>query len=292
MTCSDQQIDPHLPNEGRCGPPREPAVVLSEVTKLFGRFAALRSVSASFAPGRLYVVVGDNGAGKSTLLRAIAGLMRPTRGEVSVLGTNRLRQVSAQLGYMAHAPLLYDEMDARENLEYVARLYGIRDGNRCEEVIRAVGLEPALKRRVGQYSQGMRQRLSLARAILNDPAVLLLDEPFSNVDVVSARDMVALLGRMRDAGKTIFVVTHQPALLEGIADESVFMNAGSIVGREEHPHPVAATVEVEVPPGGAEGVEQGRGPSTRASALARDDTRKGQDDDRQSVTAPSQAVRR
>lgn len=247
MTFSEQPVDPHLPKTDRCGAPSEPepeaqpAVVLSEVTKLFGRFAALRSVSASFAPGRLYVVLGDNGAGKSTLLRAIAGLMRPTRGEVSVLGTNRLRQVSAQLGYMAHAPLLYDEMDALENLQYVARLYGIKGEECCLEVIRAVGLDPELKRRVGQYSQGMRQRLSLARAILNDPVVLLLDEPFSNVDIVSARDMVALLGRMRDAGKTIFVVTHQPALLEGVADESVFMSAGSIVRREENPQPVSPT---------------------------------------------------
>jgi len=210
----------------------EPAVVLSEVTKLFGRFAALRALSASFAAGRLSVIVGDNGAGKSTLLRVMAGLIRPTHGEVSVLGSRQLRNTAAQLGYMAHAPLLYDELDALENLTYVARLYGMRDDERCREAIRAVGLDPALKRRVGQYSQGMRQRLSLARAILNDPAVLLLDEPFSNVDVASAHDMVALLGSMRDAGKTVIVVTHQPALLEAVADETVYMSAGSIVAAE------------------------------------------------------------
>ena len=95
-----------------------------------------------------------------------------------------------------------------------------------------VGLDPALARRVGQYSQGMRQRLSLARAVLNDPELLLLDEPFSNVDIISAREMVRLLGQMRDAGKTVFVVTHQPILLEGVADESVVMSAGQIVARE------------------------------------------------------------
>ncbi len=209
-----------------------PAVVLSEVTKLFGRFAALRGVSAEFAPGRLYVILGDNGAGKSTLLRAIAGLMRPSGGTISVLGSADLRSATAAFGYMAHAPLLYDEMDGMENLRYFARLYGIRSDERCREVMRAVGLDPALPRRVGQYSQGMRQRLSLARAILNDPAIVLLDEPFSNVDIVSAREMVRLLGEMRDSGKTIFVVTHQPALLEGVADEVVSMSAGQIVGRE------------------------------------------------------------
>jgi ABC-type multidrug transport system ATPase subunit len=211
---------------------REPVIVLTEVTKLFGRFAALRGVTAEFAPACLYVILGDNGAGKSTLLRAIAGLMHPSRGSLSVLGSPRLRSVTAEIGYMAHAPLLYDEMDAMENLRYFARLYRIPGDERCAEVMRAVGLDPALPRRVGQYSQGMRQRLSLARAILNDPAIVLLDEPFSNVDIASARAMVRLLGEMRDAGKTVFVVTHQPALLEGVADESVTMNAGQIVARE------------------------------------------------------------
>ncbi len=177
------------------------------------------------------MILGDNGAGKSTLLRAIAGLMRASRGKVTVNGCEDGRAVASQIGYMAHAPLLYDEMDGMENLRYFARLYGIEGDARGAEVMGAVGLDPLLKRRVGQYSQGMRQRLSLARAILHDPSIVLLDEPFSNVDVVSAREMVRLLGEMRDAGKTICVVTHQPALLDGVADEAVTMNAGQIVTR-------------------------------------------------------------
>lgn len=221
-----------MSTEENSQPSSVPILILKEVTKLFGRFAALRAVSAEFVRGRLYVVLGDNGAGKSTLLRAVAGLARPTRGEIRVLGSSDLRDVTARIGYMAHAPLLYDEMDAMENLRYAARLYGINEVARCEQVIRMVGLDPGLARRVGQYSQGMRQRLSLARAVLNDPDLLLLDEPFSNVDIVSAREMVRLLGDMRDAGKTIFVVTHQPMLLESVADESVVMNAGQIIARE------------------------------------------------------------
>ena len=132
---------------------------------------------------------------------------------------------------MAHPSLLYDEMSGMENLRYYARLYGIDGDGRCEEVIRTVGLDPELSRPVGQYSQGMRQRMSLARAILHDPKLLLLDEPFSNVDVHSARAMVALLKGMRDAKKTIFVITHQASLLEGVADEFVWMHAGQIVDR-------------------------------------------------------------
>jgi ABC-type multidrug transport system ATPase subunit len=208
-----------------------PVVKITNLVKQFGRFAALRGVTADFAPRRLYAILGDNGAGKTTLLRTLAGLSRPTRGTVSVLGSSALRAVCGQIGYMAHPSLLYDEMSGMENLRYSAQLYGISNDERCAHVIRAVKLDPTLERPVGQYSQGMRQRMSLARALLNDPQILLLDEPFSNVDVRSARQMAGLLGEMRYAGKTLFVVTHQAALLENIADEFVWMEAGQIARR-------------------------------------------------------------
>jgi ABC-type multidrug transport system ATPase subunit len=212
-------------------PQPSPIIVVSNLVKQFGRFAALRGITAEFAPGRLYALLGDNGAGKTTLLRSLAGLTRPTRGDVSLLGTSDLRAVCREVGYMAHPSMLYDEMSGTENLRYFARLYGIEDDARCSQVTRAVKLDPSLERPVGQYSQGMRQRMSLARAILHDPKILLLDEPFSNVDIHSAREMVGLLKGMRDVGKAIFVVTHQAPLLEGVADEFVWMQAGQIVDR-------------------------------------------------------------
>lgn len=209
-----------------------PAVVVTDLVKQFGRFAALRGVNAEFSGGKLYAILGDNGAGKTTLLRALAGLTPPTRGIISMLGATDLRSVCGQLGYMAHPSLLYDEMSGMENLGYFAGLYDVHNKDqRCAEVIRAVQLDPSLTRPVGQYSQGMRQRMSLARALLNDPKILLLDEPFSNVDLRSAREMVSLLTGLRDAGKTIFVVTHQASLLEGAADEFVWMEAGQIASR-------------------------------------------------------------
>jgi ABC-type multidrug transport system ATPase subunit len=220
-------------------PAREaPIVVVSDLVKQFGRFAALRGVSAEFAARRLYAILGDNGAGKTTLLRTLAGLTQPTRGEISILASKDLRSVCTQVGYMAHPSLLYDEMSGMENLRYFARLYGIVSDERCAEVIRSVRLDPALTQSVGQYSQGMRQRMSLARALLHDPKILLLDEPFSNVDLGSAREMVHLLSGMRDSGKTIFVVTHQASLLEGAADEFVWMDGGQIVRRTRDFEPV------------------------------------------------------
>ncbi|MFZ1156552.1 MAG: ABC transporter ATP-binding protein [Candidatus Sulfotelmatobacter sp.] len=211
------------------------AITVSNVIKQFGRFAALRGVNAEFYSGKFYAILGDNGAGKTTLLRALAGLAHPTQGTISILGINP-QDACREVGYMAHPSLLYDEMSGMENLRYFARLYGIAgDGQpkneRCAQVVRSVGLDPELTRPVGQYSQGMRQRMSLARAILHDPKILLLDEPFSNVDVHSAGEMVRLLRGMRDAGKTLFVVTHQAALLQGVADEFIWMQAGQIVDR-------------------------------------------------------------
>lgn len=208
-----------------------PIVSVNNLTKQFGRFAALRAVSASFAGKQLYAILGDNGAGKTTLLRMLAGLVRPNAGQISILGKNNPRAACREFGYMAHPSLLYDELNALENLEYFAHLYGLRDSARCQQAIEAVGLDPRLQRPVGQYSQGMRQRISLARALLHDPTLLLLDEPFSNVDIHSAREMVKLLASMRDRGKTIFVVTHQASLLDGAADEFIWMQSGQIVNR-------------------------------------------------------------
>jgi ABC-type multidrug transport system ATPase subunit len=211
----------------------QPAVSVRDVVRHFGRFAALRGITADFAPGRLYVLLGENGAGKSTLLRIIAGLLAPSRGTVCVLGSSDIRAVAPRFGYMGHAPLLYDELSAMENLLYFSALYGCSERARCEEAIRTVGLDPALERRVGQYSQGMRQRISLARAIVHSPELLFLDEPFSNVDIRSAKQMTTLLAKMRGQGTTIFVVTHQAAVMEPVTDECFVLDAGRLVAREK-----------------------------------------------------------
>ena len=220
-----------------------PAVVLKSISKLFGRFAALHDLSATLSAGRIYALLGENGAGKTTLLRIIAGLSRPSRGTVHVLSSSNVRAVSARIGYMAHATLLYDELTARENLDYFRGLYPATEAARIEELLQIVGLGHVDgRRRVGQYSQGMRQRLALARAMLPSPDLLLLDEPFSNVDAGSVAMMSALLGRLRDRGATLIVVTHQLEALAQVADEWITLRAGTIVRREAGcgPGPVSA----------------------------------------------------
>lgn len=161
----------------------------------------------------------------------MAGLARPTQGQVLLFGSPDPREAGSVAGFMGHATFLYDELTGQENLRYFAGLYGITEPRVWQEAIAAVGLDPALARRVGEYSQGMRQRMSLARAILHGPRVLFLDEPFSNLDAGSAAGMAQLLGRMRDQGRTIFVVTHQPAHLAEVADESITLSGGAIVSR-------------------------------------------------------------
>lgn len=190
----------------------------------------MRGVSLELEAGHFYVLRGENGAGKSTLLRIIAGLNEPTEGEVFIFG-ERNKEALEQIGYMAHAPLLYDELTGMENLRFFAQLYGVSSDQPLIEAFHLVGLDPKLERRVGQYSQGMRQRLSLARAIFHSPRLLLLDEPFSNVDPDSASAIAKLLAQMRDQGKTIVLVTHQIGLLSAIADEVLILSRGQLVER-------------------------------------------------------------
>ena len=202
------------------------------VSRLFGSFAALKQVSLELEAGCCYVLLGENGAGKSTLLRILAGLLEPTQGEVSVFDDQKPRDARARIGYMSHAPMLYDELTGLENLAYFRKLYPAAQCLTPETALEQVGLDPKLDRHVGQYSQGMRQRTSLARVLLAQPELLLLDEPFSNMDVASVRQMVALLAKFRHGHRTIVLTTHQRELAEPIADRIVTLTAGRLASLE------------------------------------------------------------
>jgi len=219
-----------------------PAAKLTGVSKLYGSFAALRNVTLELPAGRCFMVLGPNGAGKSTLLRTLAGLIRPTLGQIEVLGTTP-DDACSRIGYMSHATMLYDELSALENLRYYERLYFPAlpvAASRAAAALTSVGLDPALTRPVGDYSQGMRQRASMARALLSDPELLLLDEPFSNLDTSGTAQMIALLDEIHRApraadapARTIVLTTHQPQLAESIVHTVITLRSGAVESVEE-----------------------------------------------------------
>ncbi|HEX5283681.1 MAG TPA: ABC transporter ATP-binding protein [Bryocella sp.] len=210
----------------------QPAVELSGVSRLFGSFAALRDVSMRVHAGAAVLLLGENGAGKSTLLRLIAGLISPSAGKLHVLG-GRARSERDCVAFMSHAPMLYEELTGLENLRYFGSLYGV-DSAKGEQALRDVGLDPQMSKHVGEYSQGMRQRASLARVLMLEPDLLLLDEPFSNMDVGSAQMMLARLrtflaqpGR-NGVTRTLFLTTHQAELARPLATTTLVLHAGQL----------------------------------------------------------------
>ncbi len=192
---------------------------------------------SSLEAGRCYVLLGENGAGKSTLLRVLAGLLEPTIGAAYFFIDGKPDTIAnhrARIGYMSHAPMLYDELTATENLQYFAGLYRTCSCLTPTAALEAVGLDPSLARPVGKFSQGMRQRTSLARVLLPQPELLLLDEPFSNMDAASASRMVALAG-LRAEHRTVVLTTHQRSLAEPLADYFLTMEAGQLTAITEAP---------------------------------------------------------
>ena len=176
--------------------------------KRYGRKRVLRGVDIAVPEGGFTVVTGPNGSGKTTLLRLLAGLAQPTRGDLAV-GVDR-----AQLGYLAHEALVYRELTALENLDLFGRLYRIPERReRIGMLLERFSLWEARNDRVSVYSRGMTQRLALCRALLHDPELLVLDEPYSALDedgaAVLDRELEGLVGR-----RTVVVATHDPARLE------------------------------------------------------------------------------
>jgi heme ABC exporter ATP-binding subunit CcmA len=219
--------------------PNNPVIVLQRVSKLYGSFVALRDVSLSLAAGSSVVLLGPNGAGKSTLLKLVAGLQRPSYGEVRVLGGDP-QHARGRTAYMGHSSMLYDELTAPENLFYALGLHrpdlpATQRKQRVTKALEDVGLDPSNTRRVGEFSQGMRQRAALARVLLTDPDLLLLDEPFSNLDTASVAAMVSRLQRYcssaspESAGRTLILTTHQADVARPLARQTLTLRDGQLV---------------------------------------------------------------
>ncbi len=187
------------------------ALEVQGVQKRFGSRTALTDISLSVPEGAFVSVFGPNGAGKTTLLRVLATLSRPTAGKVTLQGVDALEcpeQARALIGLVSHSPLLYPELTAYENLRFFARLYGVKDADaRIGKLLEDVGLYHRRFDAVSTFSRGMTQRLSIARSLVNDPAILLLDEPYSGLDPYAADDLDAILERERK-GRSIVMVSH------------------------------------------------------------------------------------
>jgi heme exporter protein A len=194
--------------------PSQPALRLTGLRRDYGDRTALDGVGLELAAGESLVVIGPNGAGKSTLLRVLATLLRPSGGEVVVLGCSLPREawkLRGKIGYLGHEPLLYRDLSGRENLRFHARLHGIAGAaaeQRIAELLAAVGMERRADERVVELSAGMRQRLAICRCVLHEPALLLLDEPDSNLDVEGRKLARGLIGPGQ--GRTRVIVTHDP----------------------------------------------------------------------------------
>ena len=208
-----------------------PAAALHDVSHIYAGVPVLRHLDVELEEGHCYLLLGPNGSGKSTLLRILAGLLRPAFGEVALWGEPP-EQKREHVGYMGHAPMLYDEFTGLENLRYFASLYAPAPCLTPEQTLQSVGLDPGLRQPVRAYSQGMRQRVSLARVLLPRPRLLLLDEPFSNMDVASAQAMLAVLGRERDRGCAVVITTHQRELAEPLANALLLLEGGELRGAQ------------------------------------------------------------
>ena len=193
------------------------AIELERLERRYGERVALGGVSVRVEEGQTLAVLGGNGAGKTTLLRVLAGLLRPHGGTARVLGAalpDERWRLPAQVGYVGHEPLLYRELSGRENLRYHARLHGVADP-RIEAVLGELEMTGRADEPVRDLSKGLVQRLAIARAVLHDPPVVLLDEPRANLDPAAAELVEPLIGRR--SGRTRVLVSHD---VEGALDES------------------------------------------------------------------------
>lgn len=207
------------------------------VRKVFGRHAALAGVDATFGCGEVALLMGPNGAGKSTLLSILATTSRPTAGDVRYGDTDHLSALDVfrhRIGLLTHAPLLYPDLSARENLRFFARLYGLVGGRDwVERWLAHVDLEAAATRPLRHLSHGMKQRVALGRALMHDPPLLLLDEPFTGLDRAGVDLLRREIVRAKEMDKVVVVVTHDVEAVDGLCDQLVVLRRGRTASRLE-----------------------------------------------------------
>jgi heme exporter protein A len=209
-----------------------PIVQVTELERDFGPRRAVAGVTFSLAPGECLALFGPNGAGKTTLLRVLAGLLKPTSGSARISGIELPGGPLARsrIGLISHHTMLYEALSPRENVTFSARLYGSRDPQaRVEDSLRRMSMLERADAPIRSLSRGMQQRVSIARAMVHSPQLVLADEPYSGLDESGARALTALLQELRSAGTAIIIVTHN--LVEGLAlaSHAAVMQRGKFV---------------------------------------------------------------
>jgi len=212
------------------------AVEVRNLIKRFGNFYALRGLSLQVTAGECLAIFGPNGAGKTTFLRILSAISRPSSGEIFIhgmaLGTSPLA-IRRQLGVISHQTFLYDDLTAAENLLFFARLYDLpAPRDRVQQALAEVGLEKRANDRVRAFSRGMQQRLAIARAMLHEPSLLFLDEPYTGLDQHAAVMLTNWLQKLRDQRRTILLVTHDLAQGLAMADRVLIFLQGRIAWQE------------------------------------------------------------
>ena len=201
------------------------------IEKRYGGLYALRRVSLEIAPGECVALAGRNGSGKTTLLRIAGGLARPSYGKLTFSDEESGKDSPvSRTGFVGHATMLYDELTAEENLRLFARLLEIPGAlARVESLLRGVGLYERRESLVRTFSRGMRQRMAIARALLHEPSVLLLDEPATGLDPQGASWLAETLRRLRDAGCTMMMSLHGESEISALATRAIRLDGGSLV---------------------------------------------------------------
>jgi heme exporter protein A len=236
-------------SSGEPGTVAAPSAVVEArgLEKWYGPVPAVRGIDFSLAPGEFLTIFGPNGAGKSTLLRLLAGALRPTRGEVRSGGVaigEMEHEWRRRIGVLSHQTFLYGQLTAAENLGFYGRLYGLPDvSQRVESGLARVGLLERRHDRVRGFSRGMQQRLALARTLLHEPEVVLLDEPYTGLDPHASRMLRGVLEHLRDGHRTVVLITHNLTQGLELADRVVVQSSGRWISDEPRSAVDPATFE-------------------------------------------------
>jgi heme ABC exporter ATP-binding subunit CcmA len=207
-------------------------IEIKNISKLYGRFHALDNIDLSVASNDFVAVLGRNGAGKTTMLKILATLLKPSNGEVMINGHNIRKDsypILQQMGMVSHQTYIYSDLTAKENLAFYSKFYDVPSADgKILKLLERVGLAHRADESVRRFSRGMQQRLSIARALLHDPKILLLDEPYTGLDQKASEFLDTILTEYHQAGNCILIVTHDIERIAGIAKRAVVFDKGKV----------------------------------------------------------------